>query len=63
MTSSFGLWSLATASLIRRVPGHDDAVTAAQFSPDGSVLATGSADSTILLWDLDHPSLAGPRSP
>jgi WD40 repeat protein len=32
--------------------GHDYAIEAAAFSPDGGTLATGSCDTTIRLWDL-----------
>jgi WD40 repeat protein/energy-coupling factor transporter ATP-binding protein EcfA2 len=32
--------------------GHGDAVAALAISPDGRLLATGSADRTIRLWDL-----------
>ena len=31
--------------------GHEDAVYSVAFSPDGSMLATGSWDDTIILWD------------
>jgi len=31
--------------------GHTDTITAAVFSPDGRLVATGSADNSIKIWD------------
>lgn len=46
----------------RRVfAGHTDHVASVAFSPDGKILATGSSDTTILLWDMkrrDGPDMA-----
>ncbi len=38
--------------------GHKKAVTALEFTPDSQILATGSADTTILFWDLESGKLA-----
>ncbi len=36
--------------------GHGDAVTSVAISPDGQLLASGSADQTIKLWDFNSKS-------
>ncbi|CAJ0586785.1 unnamed protein product, partial [Mesorhabditis spiculigera] len=33
------------------MPGHGEPVVSAQFSPDGSGLASGSGDCTVRIWD------------
>lgn len=43
--------------------GHSEPILCAEFSPDGSSLATGSGDMTVRLWDLNtetpHHTLSG----
>ena len=39
--------------------GHDQDVTALAFSPDGAILASGSADKTILFWELESREVQG----
>jgi WD40 repeat protein len=47
------LWEVSTGAVRREFTGHRGAVSALAFAPDGKVLATGSADTTVLLWSLE----------
>ncbi|MEG4226017.1 AAA-like domain-containing protein [Microcoleus sp. N9_B2] len=38
--------------------GHQNWVTSVRWSPDGQILASGSADSTIILWSRDGQKIA-----
>lgn len=49
---------VTTGQVRRGFKGHTDQVVSVTFSPDGKILATGSHDSTTLLWDMNRP--AGP---
>lgn len=46
------LWDLATGALIQTLEGHTGWVHSVTFSPNGSLLASGSYDRTVCLWDL-----------
>jgi WD40 repeat protein len=46
------LYDAATLSELRQLRGHSDLVRSLRFSPDGTMLATGSADHTATVWDV-----------
>src|SRR5262249_10154138 len=46
------LWETATWQERARYEGHRGGVVSLGFAPDGLALASGSADGTVLVWDL-----------
>jgi hypothetical protein len=55
------LWETATGKAFADLRGHQGEVTDLVFSPDGQLLASGSRDSTILVWDVRLDRLEGLR--
>ncbi len=47
------LWDVATGENIQTFWGHTTDVQSLAFSPDGTLLASGSFDFTCLLWNVD----------
>jgi WD40 repeat protein len=47
---SVKLWHTGTGRLLRDLKGPRDEVDAATFSPDGSQIAAGCIDGTIMIW-------------
>jgi WD40 repeat protein len=46
------LYDVASRTEVRSFAGHADYVTWLAFTPDGTRLASGSADNTVKLWDV-----------
>ena len=51
------VWDVATGELQRTLTGHTGEVLNVRFSADGQTLASGSADGTVLLWDMNPDAL------
>lgn len=47
------VWDVRAEGPRVTLTGHDDVVQCTAFSPDGQLLASGSSDCSIILWDLD----------
>ena len=50
------LWDVETGKSLGILSGHTEPVEALVFSHDGKILASGSDDGTVLLWDWDKIS-------
>jgi WD40 repeat protein len=47
------VWSMRTGRLVRTLEGHGGVVGAADWSPDGKLLATDSGDPAVQIWRTD----------
>jgi WD40 repeat protein len=46
------VWDTATGEPIHRFLGHTGRVVSLSWSPDGQILASGSLDGTVILWEM-----------
>ena len=53
------IWNLATRELESTLAGHERDVFQARLSSDGSMIASGSFDGTVRVWDVQHAAPSG----
>jgi WD40 repeat protein len=51
-TSAISVWELASGQMRCQFNGHQGMITCLAFSGDGKILASGGADTTVLLWNV-----------
>jgi WD40 repeat protein len=56
------LWDTMTGKELMQFQGHDTDVTSLDFSPDGSLLASGLRNATVLVWAVP-PGIANAPAP
>jgi WD40 repeat protein len=63
LQTTLDFYETATGQLRQRFNGHTSRVHWLAFSPDGAVLAAGSTDTTITLWDVGGRKQPPPAQP
>ncbi len=48
------LWDLNEEKFIRKISGHQSAITDVDFSPDNELLLTASRDRTVRVWEIHN---------
>ena len=55
------IWDTQTGDPVKKLSGHNNAVRSVRFSPtDSNLLASGSADRTVRIWDIEQGQQIGP---
>ena len=53
-SDAIDLIDVKTGNKLHSLPGHTEPIEILKFSRDGKILASGSQDGTVLLWDWDE---------
>lgn len=61
--SSFTATSLNTGTLSQRVYRHKDVVTCLCLCPEGEYIVSGSKDTTVMIWSIEHRKSANVVNP
>lgn len=51
--TKFGQFAPPNYTMKHTMSGHSKAISCLKFSPDGNILATGSADKTVRIWNAE----------
>ena len=51
------LWSLAKGKHLAQLTGHQGSIASVAFHPAGKILASSSADGSVILWDVDSQTV------
>lgn len=51
LAGEVGLWTIDSPAPVWKSTAHSDAITSGAVSSDGRIIATGSYDQSIILWD------------
>jgi WD40 repeat protein len=46
------VWDVGSGECVKTLSGHSESVLSVSFSPDGSLLASGSSDETVKVWNV-----------
>ena len=61
-TNAF-VWDVATGKELHKFAGHRGRILSVSVSPDNTMFATASEDSSVILWRLDTPLKDKPEGP